>query len=167
MIQWRRLDETNVDQVVAMERLVAVTPWSKEMFLEEIRLGSWQYLLVAESGELVGYVVARPQYDEWHLLTLGVNPACRRLGWGRQLVQGVIDEARRQQSLGVFLEVRISNIAARLLYTGLGFELLARRRGYYPIGPWGAEDALVMGLFFPHFQPKDGGVAGKVLTNPG
>ncbi len=141
---WHPLDNGWVKPVAALEKLIATAPWSEEMLLEERKCGSWQQVLIAEDGTLGGYVVSRPQYDEWHIMTLGVTPHCRRQGLGRRLVQGVIGEAKRTDSRGVVLEVRVTNFAARTLYHAMGFELLAIRRGYYQTGPNGVEDAVVM-----------------------
>ncbi|MEO5331384.1 MAG: ribosomal protein S18-alanine N-acetyltransferase [Magnetococcus sp. YQC-5] len=157
---WHRLDETWVEQVAALEHSIAVSPWSAEMLREEMRLGSWQQVVLAgtlQDARLAGYIVARPQLDEWHLMTLGVAPAFRRQGVGRRLLQGVMDAACRCHARCLLLEVRISNHAACKLYLELGFKILSVRRGYYPKGPMGPEDALVMALEWP---------AGARLSNP-
>lgn len=144
---WHRLDETWVEQVAALEHSIAVSPWSAEMLREEIRLGSWQQVLLAgtvQDAQLAGYIVARPQFDEWHLMILGVAPAFRRQGVGRRLLQGVMDVAARCRARCLLLEVRVSNHAACTLYLSLGFKILSVRRGYYTQGSMGPEDALVM-----------------------
>ena len=44
----------------------------------------------------------------------------------------------------MFLEVAISNTAARALYTGLGFTEAGRRKGYYARFGTAPEDALIL-----------------------
>ena len=46
----------------------------------------------------------------------------------------------------LWLEVRQSNAPAQRLYRQAGFEDIGLRRGYYPAGVHGREDALVMRL---------------------
>ncbi|MBF0294319.1 MAG: ribosomal protein S18-alanine N-acetyltransferase [Magnetococcales bacterium] len=139
----RPVAQALLEAVAALEQQVSVTPWSVELFRDEWRLGSWMRAVVDEQGRLAGYVVARRQFDEWHLLKLGVAPAFRRQGLGRRLVAGVLRKARREQARSVLLEVRAANHVARMLYEAMGFEILAMRRGYYR-GRQGLEDALVM-----------------------
>jgi ribosomal-protein-alanine N-acetyltransferase len=56
-----------------------------------------------------------------------------------------IDLARAREAKLLLLEVRPSNDAGRALYTSMGFEQIAVRRGYYP-APEAREDALLLGL---------------------
>ncbi|MBF0180859.1 MAG: ribosomal protein S18-alanine N-acetyltransferase [Magnetococcales bacterium] len=139
----RPVGQELLEAVAQLEAMVSVTPWSLELFRDEWRLGSWMRAVLDAHGQLAGYVVARRQFDEWHLLKLGVAPAFRRQGLGRRLVAGVLRKARRERALCVLLEVRASNHIARMLYEAMGFEILSVRRAYYR-GRQGLEDALVM-----------------------
>jgi ribosomal-protein-alanine N-acetyltransferase len=76
-----------------------------------------------------------------HVVTLAVRPESRRHGLGRQMMAALLLEARRRGAAEVTLEVRASNLPAQQLYANLGFQVVARRRGYYPDNN---EDALVM-----------------------
>ena len=71
------------------------------------------------------------------LLDVRVDPARRRRGFGRLLVDEVLRESRRQQTDGVWVQVGATNDAALGLYRGLGFEpvdtsTLYRRPGGVP-----------------------------------
>jgi len=77
------------------------------------------------------------------VVTLAVRPECRRQGLGRRLMAELLAEARRRGADEVTLEVRAGNAPAQGLYAALGFQAVARRRGYYPDNN---EDALVMRL---------------------
>jgi ribosomal-protein-alanine N-acetyltransferase len=52
--------------------------------------------------------------------------------------------ARQNDATSLLLEVRPSNVRARRLYEGTGFEVIGVRRGYYPDHGGRREDALVM-----------------------
>ncbi|MBF0626836.1 MAG: GNAT family N-acetyltransferase [Magnetococcales bacterium] len=145
-----------VHEVVALDQKISPAPWNAEMFLEEARLGAWLQVGVSGERTLAGYVVARPLFDEWHLLTLGVAPRFRRLGLGRRLVASLLGAALARQGRCVVLEVRVSNVAARLLYQGLGFVTVGVRRGYYRHGPYGPEDGLVMTWVPTAHDPDEG-----------
>lgn len=94
---------------------------------------SWNPLdydcLVAEVDQrIAGFLVSRQAAPgEREILNVAVDPAKRRRGIGKMLV-----EAELARSQGVwFLEVRESNAAAIALYRSMGFEPAGRRPGYY------------------------------------
>ncbi|MBF0190398.1 MAG: ribosomal protein S18-alanine N-acetyltransferase [Magnetococcales bacterium] len=144
MIRLLPMDRSLVDEVAALEQEISHSPWSVDMFLEEMRLGGWLKVMVSGERTLAGYAVARSLFDEWHLLTLGVVPEFRRRGVGSALVASLLQERVGKPEQRVVLEVRSSNVAARALYQRLGFVSVGVRRGYYRLGPVGPEDALVM-----------------------
>lgn len=91
-----------------------------------------------------GFVLGRVVLDEAELLTIAVEPQARRRGLGAALVSAF---ESRAQGLGAtlgFLEVAADNLAATALYTGAGWQVCGRRKGYYRDGPGGPVDALLM-----------------------
>ena len=87
-----------------------------------------------------GFVLARIAADEAEILTIAVAPARRRAGSGYALLLAAITTATRYGAKSMFLEVSLTNEAARALYGRMGFAQVGRRRRYYPDGA----DALVM-----------------------
>ncbi len=98
---------------------------------------------VAEvDGTVVGFAVKHVVFGggeadfEYEILNLAVLPLYRGLGLGRALLQAQLEPP------GIyFLEVRESNVAARTLYSSLGFEEVGRRPNYYRLPD---ETAIVM-----------------------
>jgi ribosomal protein S18 acetylase RimI-like enzyme len=84
-----------------------------------------------ETPELLAFLVAHHLGPEWELENLVVAPTARRKGLGARLVGVLLSHAREAGSGHVFLEVRESNQAARILYEKSGFEETGRRSGYY------------------------------------
>jgi ribosomal-protein-alanine N-acetyltransferase len=91
--------------------------------------------------EVLGYGGFWMLVDEAHISTLAVRSDVRRQGLGELMLLGLLEEARRTGALSATLEVRVSNIAARGLYTKYGFEEVGRRKSYYQDN---GEDALIM-----------------------
>ena len=89
-----------------------------------------------------GFLVAQCGGPEWELENLAVLPALRRRGVGAALLATLLEEAGARHAERILLEVRASNQSAIRLYAQAGFQLLARRRGYYQ-NP--TEDALLFG----------------------
>ena len=135
------LRETDAERCAELEKLLfpGDDPWSARAFREELRLGH-HYLAARDGDELVGYAglafVAGPPHAEAEIHTIGVDPAHRRLGIGRELLQGVLDVADGAGAT-VFLEVRTDNDAARALYEAEGFTVVGLRKRYY--SPSGAD----------------------------
>jgi ribosomal-protein-alanine acetyltransferase len=94
-----------------------------------------------DQGQGIGFLVARSGAPDWELENIAVLPAFRRQGVGRTLLSALLAEARAQQAERILLEVRASNQPAIRLYSSRGFELLARRGGYYRNPD---EDALIL-----------------------
>lgn len=95
-----------------------------------------------ESREAVlgyaGLARSRPLAD---VMTIAVAPDARSRGYGRRLLDWLIEAAGQAGCQALLLEVRADNAAARALYAGAGFEQVSVRRRYYQ--PDGV-DALVL-----------------------
>jgi len=78
--------------------------------------------------------------EEVHLANFAVAEGARRQGVGDRLIGEVFDYARRRNAQSVYLEVRVSNAAARKFYADHGFVPTYLRKGYYENG----EDAIIM-----------------------
>jgi len=95
-----------------------------------------------------GFAIGRAAAGEAELLTLAVAPDARRKGHGRRLVAAFEAEAARRGARTAFLEVAMTNHAARTLYTRLGYSVTGRRPGYYGDSDQ-TIDALVMARALP------------------
>jgi len=90
---------------------------------------------------IVGFAIMRYGDDDAHLDLLGVDPAYRRAGVGRRLVDWVEAPALVAGISAVFLEVREINGGAQTFYARLGYRPLGRIARYYQ----GREAAVRMG----------------------
>lgn len=117
-------------------------PWPEAVFAVEFAQPHTFYLGVfdPEAELMVGYAglaMLGPRNDpEFEVHTIGVDPAYRRRGIGRHLMDQFIHIAD-QMGGPIFLEVRTDNDAAISLYENFGFTVLATRRNYYQ--PSGAD----------------------------
>ncbi len=87
-------------------------------------------LLIARRGGPVGFALSRTIAGECELMMIGVLPAMQRQRIGHQLLDRVIDDARKQGAGAVFLEVRSGNPAIDL-YTKIDFAKVGSRPRYY------------------------------------
>jgi ribosomal-protein-alanine N-acetyltransferase len=140
----RPMVETDVAEVVAIERASYQFPWSEGIFRDCLRVG-YVCRVVTLEKQVVGYGVMSVGAGEAHILNLCIRDAFRCRGAGKRLLGYLIERAVAAGMSEAFLEVRPSNTAAIRLYLSLGFEQVGMRRGYYQ-APGGREDAAVLKL---------------------
>ena len=140
----RRMTERDLDAVMAIENAIYTHPWTRGNFADSLDAGYHCWLMEC-SGMVVGYCVVAFAADEAHLLNLSIAAGWQRQGLGSMLLQWVRRFVTERAAQRIFLEVRVSNAAARALYARAGFREIATRRDYYPAAA-GREDALVLEL---------------------
>ncbi len=138
----RAMTLEDLPQVLKIERQSFSTPWSEEMFLQELRSRE-SLLFVAEcGGRVLGYIATRllgGGHSE--VRVLAVRPDLRGRGIGMALLERAMKALYYRGARKVYLEVRKSNTAARALYLKAGFVETGTRRNYY-MHP--EEDAILM-----------------------
>ena len=85
-------------------------------------------------GATTGFAVCRVVLEEAELLSIGVIPEKRRLGWGRALLRAVFSEAHAKGASAIVLEVAEGNGAAQSLYRAQGVICVGKRARYYDAG---------------------------------
>jgi ribosomal-protein-alanine N-acetyltransferase len=139
---YRRMNARDLDALMAIENEIYPYPWTRGNFSDSLNAG-YHCWVVECGGVIVGYSVVMIAAGEAHLLNLSIAAGWQRRGLGTALLHFIIKLARDYAAGKIFLEVRPSNTAARVLYGSAGFAEIAVRRGYYPAGA-GREDAVVM-----------------------
>lgn len=122
-------------------------PWSAEA-LRELLADHLDFTFVApgENKRLNGFLLARRIGDEAEILTLAVEPPCRRTGIARHLLARIVAQLQRVPPCRLFLEVSAENRAAIGLYGAAGFRQVGLRKGYYPVPGCSPVDAMTMAL---------------------
>lgn len=133
----------DLDEVVALDAAVSNPVWSRAMFESELTTNQFAGFLVARAprGRVCGYIGFWIVFEELHLLNVAVHPDWRRQGVAAKLVRTVFETAIAKGVIRALLEVRASNLAAQQLYARFGFQVIARRSGYYTQP---SEEALIM-----------------------
>ena len=130
----------HLDGVATLEQLCFGEPWSANAL--EILLGDGAFACVCtEENVVVGYGGMLSVLDEGQITNIAVHPDYRRQGYGRRVLEAMLEEASNRGLCQISLEVRASNLAAITLYEQSGFVCVGRRRSFYRQP---TEDALVM-----------------------
>lgn len=135
----------HLDAVADLERQCFSLPWSWESFAQELENPNAYYVVVMDSGRVLGYAGMRFVMDEFYVDNIAVAPDCRRQGIGRAIMHELIDQAVKGNARFLSLEVRPSNEPAVALYRQMGFIQVGLRKGFYDAPK---EDGAIMTLFF-------------------
>lgn len=118
--------------LAAIDSIQGLSSWRAEEYL------AFDCRVAEDHGHVRGFLASRETAPgEREILFLAVDPAHRRRGIAKMLLQSELARSRGEW----FLEVRESNLAAIQLYTSLGFRETGKRENYYPDPP---ESAIVM-----------------------
>lgn len=140
-VELRTPRASDLPAVAAIEEASFGDPWSANEFSSVLSVEHSIFLIAESRGEIVGYVIAIAVLDEAEILNVAVSPSRRGEGIGGDLLDEALKQVESRGAESVFLEVRVSNAAAKALYQSRGFAEMSKRKNYYraPL-----EDALVM-----------------------
>lgn len=136
--EWKYQDILRISE---MEReCFPQEPWSFQTLASSFDSESFCGLLAEESGEIVGYGGITVAADVADIDNVAVSEPYRGNKIGEKIVKALLTYAKNKGVCKVFLEVRVSNVAAMKLYINCGFRGVYARTRYYSDG----EDCLVM-----------------------
>jgi ribosomal-protein-alanine N-acetyltransferase len=141
-VQIRPMMEIDLGEVAVIEQKSYTFPWSENIFRDCLRVG-YTCRALDLAGQVIGYGVMSLGAGEAHILNECVREEFRSRGFGRRLLEHLLERAAASGVGEAFLEVRPSNLSAIRLYQHLGFEQIGIRRGYYQATD-GREDAIVL-----------------------
>lgn len=121
-----KIEINDLDEIVSIAASNHSNPWSKNMFLEELK-NPYSYCFSFKNGSttnhnVIGFICFRIIEDESELLNICVHPEYRNLGIGKRLMEFYINFCKSNQIRRLYLEVNISNQPAIHLYESLSFK---------------------------------------------
>lgn len=152
MIQFRAAHRSEAAAIAGLSRLQVEYGlrwrWTPARIRSKIDDPDTMVLVASEGGAIIGFAVMAFGDDSAHLLLLAVDPAKRRRGVGRALVEWLEKSCRTAGIRRVQLEVRSGNRSARRFYHALGYRYLGQLPAYYD----NKESATILGK---HFTESD------------
>jgi len=138
------MDIKDLDEFLSIEASGSLAPWSRNMFIEEMRNASAFCFVIKKDGgseqPVMGFICFRNMAGESELLKICVHPDHRKLGIGKRLMNFYIDFSREKGIKTFYLEVSPSNHSAIHLYRLFSYQPSGMRRKFYQ----GKFDALLM-----------------------
>ena len=132
-----------LSEIAELEKICFSNPMS-EKNIESLLLsetGRGFVCIETNNGNAVAYGGLIIAADEAQILNIATHPNHRRSGFGKLIVEALIDYAIEKKASEISLEVRESNLPAIKLYSGYGFLLVGQIKNYYK-NP--KEDALIL-----------------------
>jgi [ribosomal protein S18]-alanine N-acetyltransferase len=131
------------EQILEIENCSFPSPWSINAFKGEIKKSISHLWALISDKHLIGYICFWMFDNEIQVINFAVHPTNRRQRLGQFLLTRMIETGVSKGLKSIWLEVRPSNLAARSLYSKVGFHEVGRRPRYYRETN---EDALIMTL---------------------
>ena len=141
MIQYRRMQKEDLEEVAAIEQQIFSLPWSKQAFEESLDNKNTLFIVAKSEEKIAGYCGIYISFEEGNISNVAVAPAFRRKGIAENMIKDLLKEAAKKGVTSVFLEVRKTNVAAIALYEKSGFREVGVRKDFYDKPK---EDALIM-----------------------
>ena len=131
----------DLEKVVEIEKASMPSPWSKELFEEELKRERARYFVGEIDDQVTGYMGYWEAPEQAHIINLAIAPRFRQKGLGFQMMEYCLRFAYNKGARLATLEVRESNEAALRLYEKMNFRIVAIRKKYYSDNQ---ENAVVM-----------------------
>ena len=131
----------DLNEIAALEReCFPNSPQNVRMLAESFLSGRFFGALLEEESVITAYGGMSFVEDEAELELIATAEMYRRCGRAERILNDLFEEAVRRGIKRIFLEVRVSNSSALMMYLKNGFVGIYARSRYYPDG----EDAIVM-----------------------
>ncbi len=140
----READASDALLIMALDQHSNPHPWSESLIKDALATRRNWVVGTQTDHQVVGWLTASQVADQAELEQIVSHLAHRRKGLGKALMQTWLKWCDEQSMYECLLEVRESNYAAIALYQQLGFDIVGRRKNYYPLTSGGAEAAILM-----------------------
>ncbi len=126
---------SDIEEVLVIEKDLFGDHWSYDNFLYEIKDNEFatMYKLVLDE-KIIGYVGYMRLYERAEITSIAVKREYQSKGYGKMLLEFVLDLAKKEGSEVISLEVRVDNKKALRLYEKYGFITMRKRSHYYSDG---------------------------------
>jgi ribosomal-protein-alanine N-acetyltransferase len=146
----RQADLGDINDIIKINRQCLPENYSFDFFYRILTDFGFACAVAEQDDQVVGYLLCRLERPfssflgmnpaKGHVISIAVLPRYRRQGLGIEIMKYGMKKMIEQKVSTVYLEVRVSNIAAVEMYKKLGFYIKREHKEYYRDG----ESAFVM-----------------------
>jgi len=146
----RQAELGDINDIIKINRLCLPENYSFDFFYRILTEFGFACVVGVEEGKIAGYLLSRVERPfstfiglnsaKGHVISIAVLPEYRRKGVGAKIMKYGMQKLIENSIGTIYLEVRVSNIAAIEMYKKLGFYVKREFKHYYRDG----ESAFVM-----------------------
>lgn len=128
------IEKLNLENKEQIKQIINNFPqYFKETELEEnLKNNKFRNIYTLYTNQqIVGILIIDTIYERMELIEIEVLDTKRGLGYGKLLLEFMIEKAKEQNVENITLEVKVTNNIAIHLYEKYGFEQVALRKNYY------------------------------------
>lgn len=140
------ITEQDFEVLYQIEQLAHQVPWSKGILKNNQGKNYCNLKLEVSEKKIIGFAICHCVLDEATLFNIAIAPNFQGQGFGKFLLNALIEKLRQQNIVTLWLEVRQSNHTALKLYQQFGFNQVDIRKNYYPTSDGKRENAIIMAL---------------------
>lgn len=119
--------------------------WNEKMLAEMFANPACGIYGLMQGEEMAGYCAIYSVGEEGDISNIVVDKPYRGLGFGKLMMDFMLDIFQKTGVKTVFLEVNTANLKAVNMYENYGFKIISKRKNYYPEkNEHGSSDAYVM-----------------------
>jgi ribosomal-protein-alanine N-acetyltransferase len=147
----RKFVPDDLQSVMQINRVCLPENYTDFFFIDLHQRFPETFIVADDEGKIGGYIMCRIEVGlsnfglgglvrKGHVVSIAVMPLSRHKGMASALIKRALEGIAYYKAKQGFLEVRVTNEPAIILYKKLGFEITRTINGYYSDG----EDAYVM-----------------------
>lgn len=140
----REMEPDDLEHVGSIEQIASAHPWRRSLF-QSCFDGGYHCYVGCVDNSVVGFGILSVAAREAHLQNIAISPDWQGAGFGRNILEALIDQANELGARAMLLEVSVENSVAFGLYLSKGFREIGIRKNYYTTVE-GKKDARIMRL---------------------
>ena len=153
----RQANLGDINDIIKINRLCLPENYSFDFFYKILSEHGFACAVGEENGKVIGYLLSRIERpfssfiginpSKGHVISIAVLPEHRRKGYGIKIMKYGMQKLIEHKVDSIYLEVRVSNIAAVEMYKKLGYYIKKEYKHYYRDGEsafvmeWGRKEA--------------------------
>ena len=129
MIEIRKMNKYDIEEISVLEKKIFKNPWSYESFKGALESEFSHYFVVEKNNVIIGYFGMLIVLDECQIHNIGIISEEQGNGYGNKIMEFIIDYCNKNNIVYITLEVREYNFNAIILYDKFGFKKMSRIKG--------------------------------------
>jgi ribosomal-protein-alanine N-acetyltransferase len=121
----RPATESDLNQVVQIERACFADPWTEDDLLKCLKQRNCIGMIAENDSQVVGFMVYELHANRLHLLRIAVDPDHRRTGIGSEIINRLVGKLSVLRRKRITVDVPEESLPAQLFLASHGFRAMS------------------------------------------